>query len=101
MLLFYIRKTKKSSLKLKAIWEQVFPEDTELRIQRAFEILLSDEFSQPSNNSLLTTIDKGLEEPYAKSNERQTAHPSRNSRPTANISKIGPKISKGQKTQRH
>lgn len=28
----------------KVIWEQVFPEDAELRIQQAFEMLLGDEF---------------------------------------------------------
>jgi len=28
----------------KVIWEQVFPEDAEIRIQKAFEMLLGDEF---------------------------------------------------------
>jgi len=49
---------KKKPPKLEVVWEQVFPEDAGLRIQRAFETLLSDEFDQLSSKSLLTTIDK-------------------------------------------
>ena len=89
---------KKNPFKFKVIWKQVFPEDTELRIQRAFEMLLSDELSQPSNNSLLTTIDKGPRKAYTKSNEKQTIHPSGNGGSIKNISKICSKISKGRKT---
>jgi len=31
---------------LEIVWEQVFPEDAEQRIQRAFEILLDETYSQ-------------------------------------------------------
>lgn len=49
------KKTRKESGKgvsnkndLEVIWEQVFPEDAERRIQRAFEMLLSNSPDFPS-----------------------------------------------------
>jgi len=32
------------ALSKETIWEQVFPEDAEIRIQQAFEMLLGEEF---------------------------------------------------------
>jgi len=37
-----IRKQSGEKNDLEVVWEQVFPEDAERRIQRAFEMLLSD-----------------------------------------------------------
>ena len=36
--------------RLKVIWEQVSSEDAELRIQRAFDMLLGEYFGQPYTN---------------------------------------------------
>jgi len=85
MLLFYIRKTKKSSPKLKTVWKQVFPENAESRIQRAFEMLLGDEFTRSSKNQLETTVDNGSPEIYNRVNEKkskQITHSSRSGRKT-------------------
>lgn len=48
-----VRKYKKTckigpdKKELEIVWEQVFPEDAELRIQRAFEMLLNNHPNSP------------------------------------------------------
>ena len=49
---------KENLPKLKVVWEQTFPEDAEMRVQRAFEMLLNDESFQTHENQLKTAIDK-------------------------------------------
>lgn len=42
----------------KVIWGQVFPEDAEIRIQQAFEMLLGDEFGLTDNVNPGAVIDR-------------------------------------------
>ncbi len=91
--------------RFKVIWQQVSSEDAELRIQRAFDMLLGEYFGQPYTNQLKTTIDRVPKKPYNQINERQTTYftgsGSSTSRPTlpTNVSTIRSKISKNQKAQ--
>ena len=100
MLLFYLRKIKKGLRgfkktkmkkkgppKLEIVWEQIFPQDAELRIQRAFEMLL-------------TTIDKDFEKPYAESNEKQSVNSQGNCQEVATLSAINFAILESEKTKR-
>lgn len=41
-------------LNKEVIWEQVFPEDAELRIQQAFEMLLGEEFGLTKTNDYMS-----------------------------------------------
>jgi hypothetical protein len=54
----------------KVIWEQVFPEDAEIRIQQAFEMLLGDEFGLTDDVNLGVAIDR-----YHAFTERKEAFP--------------------------
>ena len=57
-------------LNKEVIWEQVFPEDAELRIQQAFEMLLGEEFGLTDDVNLGTAIDR-----YHAFTERKEAFP--------------------------
>ena len=57
------------ALSKKAIWEQVSPEDAELRVQQAFEMLLGDEFGL---TRLGTAIDQCFLKDYNQDNEKTT-----------------------------
>ncbi len=56
------------ALSKKVIWEQVFPEDAELRIQQAFEMLLGDEFGLTDCARLGTAIDQRSWADYNQNN---------------------------------
>ncbi len=58
------------SLSKKAIWEQVFPEDAELRIQMAFEMLLGEEFGLTDYNQLGTAIGQSFQKNCRQDNKR-------------------------------
>jgi len=45
-------------LNKEVIWEQVFPEDAELRIQQAFEMLLGEELGLTDDVNLGAAIDQ-------------------------------------------
>jgi len=59
----------KQSKEFKVTWEKIFSEDAEIRIRRAFEMLLSDNFFEISDDQLKTTIDKGSLRTDNKANE--------------------------------
>ena len=77
------------ALSKKAIWKQVFPEDAELRIQKAFEMLLGEEFGLTSSDHLGTTIDQCYQENYNQVNEKNI-NIRRNCRNSKGIQKINP-----------
>jgi hypothetical protein len=96
-------KKSNSPNKFKIIWKQVFPEDAELRIQRAFEMLLSDDSNEISNNQLRTTIDRDSLRTDNKINEEtinKIVKPPRSGREVESISADNFAISKSQKAQR-
>lgn len=71
----YRKKSNKKSSNvedLEIVWEQVFPEDAEIRIQRAFEMLLSDDFDPPSkaNAPLKPSVDNSSKGDYADSKDK-------------------------------
>ena len=72
-----------------AIWEQVFPEDAELRIQQAFEMLLGEEFGLANSGQLGTAIDRCSWENYNQGNER-TINVKGDSQPVESIKKVNP-----------
>ena len=75
------------ALSKKVIWEQVFPEDTELRVQRAFEMLLGDEFGLTDCARLGTAIDQCFLKDYNQGNEK-TINVRGNRQPVESIQKI-------------
>lgn len=60
------------TLNKKVIWEQVFPEDAESRVQRAFEMLLGEEFGLIDCVRLGTAIDQYFLEDYNQGHEKPT-----------------------------
>lgn len=88
--------------KFKVIWEQVFPEDAELRIQRAFEMLLGN--GVISKDQLLTTLDKASSGIDNESNERKVneiTYPPRSGRDITSISTVSLAVLEGKKAQRN
>jgi len=81
---------KKVLPKFKIIWEQVFPEDAAMRIQRAFEMLLTtiDRPSSKTDNE----IDAG--------EIKQTAHSPGNSREATTLSTVDFAILESRKAKR-
>lgn len=77
------------ALSKEVIWEQVFSEDAELRIQQAFEMLLGEEFGLTYNGQLETVIDQFHQKNYNQDNEK-TINVRRNSHPTKSIQKVSP-----------
>ena len=84
------------ALSKKAIWEQVFPEDAELRIQKAFEMLLEDEFGLTNNSQLGAAIDQHYRGDYNQGNEK-TINVRGNRHPIKNIQEINSQVSMDQK----
>jgi len=79
------------ALSKKAIWKQVFPEDAELRIQQAFEMLLGEEFGLTYNGQLGTAVDQCFLKDYNQGNEK-TINVRRNSHPIKSIQKVNSEI---------
>ena len=77
------------ALSKKIIWEQVFPIDAELRIQKAFEMLLGEEFGLTDHSQLETAIDRDCRENYNQGNE-EAIDVRGNCRNSKGIQKIGP-----------
>lgn len=71
------------------IWEQVFPEDAELRIQKAFEMLLGEELGLTNNAHLGTAIDQRFLKDYNQVNEKAT-NDKRNRHAVEDIQKVSP-----------
>jgi len=78
------------ALNKKVIWEQVFPEDAELRIQRAFEMLLGDEFGLTDCARLGTAIDQCSSNDYNQGNEKSTIDVRGDRHPVKSVKKINP-----------
>jgi hypothetical protein len=76
------------ALNKKVIWEQVSPEDAELRIQRAFEMLLGDEFGLTDCARLGTAIDQSFSNDYNQGNEKPIIDVRGNRRPVKSIQKV-------------
>jgi len=72
----------------KVIWEQVFPEDAEIRIQQAFEMLLGDEFGLTNNIHLGTAIDQNFLKDYNQGNEKPTVNARGNRLPIKSIKEV-------------
>ena len=86
--------------KLEVSWKQVFPEDADLRIQRAFEMLLNNESTKTSKNQLKTLVDKGPLIADNKINEKEInkiTHSQRSSWKIARFSTIGSALLKSEK----
>jgi len=83
------------ALSKKAIWEQVFPEDAELRIQQAFEMLLGEEFGLTDSAQLGTTVDRCYREDYNQGNGKQVAKSKGNRRAVKGIQKVSSQVSMG------
>ena len=77
------------ALNKKVIWEQVSPEDAESRVQRAFEMLLGDEFRLTDCTRLGTAIDQCFLKDYNQDNEK-TINIRGNRRPVKSIGKVNP-----------
>jgi hypothetical protein len=78
------------ALSKEAIWEQVFPIDAELRVQRAFEMLLGDEFGLTDCARLGTAIDQCSCENYNQDDEKPAINVKRNCRTVKSIKKVNP-----------
>ena len=78
------------ALSKKVIWEQVFPEDAELRIQNAFEMLLGEEFGLTYNGQLETVIDQSHRKNYNQGNEKPTINVKGNRHQVKSIGKVNP-----------
>ena len=78
------------ALSKKAIWEQVFPEDAESRVQQAFEMLLEDEFGLTDCTRLGTAIDQCFLKDYNQGNENPTINARGNCHPVESIQKVNP-----------
>jgi hypothetical protein len=72
----------------KVIWEQVFPEDAELRIQQAFEMLLGEEFGL---GQLETAIDESSLNNYNQDSEK-TINVRGDRHPVKSIQKVNSEI---------
>jgi len=82
----------------KVIWEQVFPEDAEIRIQQAFEMLLGEEFgltNSAQSVQLGTTVDRCYREDYNQGNEKQVTKSKGNRRAVKGIQKVSSQVSMG------
>ena len=77
------------ALSKKVIWEQVFPINVELRVQRAFEMLLGDEFELTDCARLGTAIDQCFLKDYNQDNEK-TINVRRNRHTVKSIQKVDP-----------
>jgi len=86
------------ALSKEAIWEQVLTDDAELRIQRAFEMLLGVEFGLFNNGQLGTAIDQSCRGYYNQGNEK-TINVRRNCRPVKSIQKVNSQVFMDQKTE--
>ena len=75
------------SLNKEVIWEQVFSDDAELRIQQAFEMLLGEEFGLANSGQLGTAIDQCFLKDYNQGNEK-TINVRGNRQPVESIQKI-------------
>ena len=78
------------ALSKEAIWEQVFPDDAELRIQHAFEMLLGDEFRLTDSGQLGTAIDHCFLKDYNQGDEKPSANVKRNRHTAKSIQKVDP-----------
>lgn len=87
------------ALNKEAIWEQVHTDDAELRIQKAFEMLLGEEFGLINNSQLGTAIDQSCRGHYNQGNEK-TINIRRNCRPVKSIQKIDSQVFMDQETKR-
>ena len=77
------------ALSKKVIWEQSFPLDAELRVQRAFEMLLGEEFGLTDCTRLGTTVDQCFLKDYNHDNEK-TINVRGNRHPVKSIQKVNP-----------
>ena len=78
------------ALSEEAIWEQVFPDDSELRIQHAFEMLLGDKFRLTDSGQLGTAIDRCSCENYNQDDEKPIINARRNCHTAKSIQKVDP-----------
>ena len=78
------------ALSKKVIWEQVFPEDAESRVQQAFEMLLGEEFGLTDCARLETAIDQCFSNDYNQGNEKPTINAKGNCYPVKSIGKVDP-----------
>jgi hypothetical protein len=78
------------ALSKKVIWKQVFPEDAELRIQHAFEMLLGEEFGLTDCARLGTAIDQSFSNDYNQGNEKPVINVRGNRQQVKSIKKINP-----------
>ena len=95
---------KKDLPKFKIIWEQVFPKDADLRIQRAFKMLLSDKSTRSSKDQLATAMDKNSLKVNNKIDEKKInkiTHSQRSSGSVAGISALSFTILESKKAQRN
>jgi imidazoleglycerol phosphate dehydratase HisB len=76
------------ALSKKVIWEQVFPEDAELRIQQAFEMLLGEEFGLTDYARFGTPIDQCFSNDYNQANEKPTINVRGNRQQVKSIQKV-------------
>ena len=76
----------------KVIWEQVFPEDAELRIQQAFEMLLGEEFGLTDCARFGIAIDQHFSNDYNQDNEK-TINVKGDRHPVKSIQKVNSEIS--------
>jgi hypothetical protein len=74
----------------KVIWEQVFSEGADLRIQQAFEMLLGEEFGLTDCSQLGPAIDQCFLEDYNQGNEKSATDVKRNCQPAKGIKKVDP-----------
>lgn len=77
------------ALSREVIWEQVFPKDAELRIQKAFEMLLGEELGLTNNTHLGTAIDRRFLKDYNQVNEK-AVNDKRNRHAIEDIQKVSP-----------
>ena len=77
------------ALSKKVIWEQVFPEDAESRVQQAFEMLLGEEFGLTDCTRLGTAIDQCFLKDYNQGNEK-TINVKGNRHQVKSIGKVNP-----------
>jgi hypothetical protein len=76
------------ALSKEVIWEQVFSDDAELRIQQAFEMLLGEEFGLANSGQLSTAIDQCFLKDYNQGNEKSTINVKGNRHPVKSIGKV-------------
>jgi len=86
------------ALSKESVWEQVFTDDAELRIQQAFEMLLGEEFGLFNNGQLGTAIDQCYLGNYNQCNEK-AINLRRSCYPVKSIQKVNSQIPMDQKTE--